>query len=166
MTKTITISARVSQEDAQFISQLAIDNAKTPSDKLRALITEARLRHENRQDFRGCLTMIQDMIRPVSTQVRETEIAAQQHSEIVSRTLEWLPEMVAFILAVEAMEQETMDRDQLHQIENGIADRVFRLMESTLQLAITQRSSCYDAAAIEQRIPPILDLLEAIRIKK
>lgn len=164
MTKTVTISARIAQEDVAFLGQLSIENAKTPSDKFRAIISEARRRHENQQDFRGCLTMIQDMITPVGTHVRETELVEQKHSELVSRTLEWLPDTMAFIISIDAMKQGAIDREQLTQLENGLADRVFRLIESTLQLAVTQRSPCYDPSAMHSRVEPILDLLKAINV--
>lgn len=162
MNKTMTISARIPQEDAEFISQLSIENAKTPSDKLRAIISEVRLRNEKQQDFRGCLTTIQDMIKPVSGNILETELKEQTHSELVQRTLEWLPDMMAFILSSGNSKQGAIELEQLSQIEHGISDRIFRLIESTLQLAITQRSSCYNPSEIHDRVSPSLDLLNAI----
>jgi hypothetical protein len=44
-----------------------------------------------------------------------------------------------------------------------MTDRVFRLIESTLQLAITQASASYTPALINERVSPVLDLLEAIK---
>ena len=96
--KTVTLSARIPQEDAVFISQLKINGAKTPSDKLRAILGEARRRHESLHDYRGCMEMVQGLITPVSAQTRALELNERIHSELVSRVFEWLPDMMAFIM--------------------------------------------------------------------
>jgi len=164
MNKTVTISARVSQEDAEFLSQLSIDNAKTPSDKFRAILSETRKRHLNQQDFGGNLANIQDMITPIRNQVREAELKLQSHSELVSRTLDWLPDTMALITS--SLVDNKMDNEQLKTLENSIANHVFQLMESMLQLAVTQRAPCYTSTTINDRIDPLLDLLKAIELKQ
>ena len=165
-TKAVAISARIPQEDAVFISQLKINDAKTPSDKLRAIIAEARRRQENQQDYRGCMTMIQDMITPVGARARELELEQGRHSELVSRVLEWLPDTMAFIMAAGGVMEGEQTGQQLNTLENGIADRVFRLMESVLQMGVTQRCPCYDVQAIQARVEPVLDLMRVISITR
>ena len=63
--KTVPISARISHEDAEFISQLKINEATTPSDKLRAIISDAKRQRLRTQDYRGCFQMIQELLMPV-----------------------------------------------------------------------------------------------------
>ncbi|MGD2119730.1 MAG: hypothetical protein PVG66_15335 [Chromatiales bacterium] len=166
MTKAVTISARIPQEDATFISQLEISDAKTPSDKLRAIIAEARLHYENRKDLRGSITMMQELIAPASTAVREFEIEQDMHSELISRFLEWLPDAMAFTLTAATANEDRSMQQQLASLENGIADRVFRLVESILQMGVTQRCSCYDKQAIHRRVEPILDLAHVISMMR
>ena len=60
--KTVQISARISNEDAEFLSKLTINGAKTPSDKLRAIITQTRKRSIEIQDYTGCYKLIQDLV--------------------------------------------------------------------------------------------------------
>ena len=165
-TNTVTISARISQEDAAFISQLEINGAKTPSDKFRAIISEARQRQESQQNFHGFITLIQDMITPISAHIREAELTQHSHSELVTRTLEWLPDTMAYILFEGGINKEEQSQEELLELESGIADRVFQLMESCLQMGVTQRAPCYDKQAIQSRVEPILDILRVINLTR
>lgn len=163
-TKTVTISARIPHEDAEFISQLEINGAITPSDKLRALIDEARQRQESQRDYRGCMKLIQELIIPVSNYVREQEHKHHVHSEVVTRMLDWLPDALAFIMSSVTAAEPIDDGKLLRNLEDGITDRVFRLMESILQLSVTERCPCYSDTAIKERIGPILNLTRVIEI--
>lgn len=160
--KSITISARIAHEDAEFLSQLNINGATTPSDKLRALITDARKRKERPRDYGGCLQMIQETIAPVAGQVRQAELEAKMHSELLTRTFEWLPEIMAYLVSSASGGESGFTPDQLKEIESGLADRVFRLMTSLLQLGITPHCSCYAENAVAGRLAPVLDLVKVI----
>jgi len=160
--KSITISARIAHEDAEFLSQLEINGAATPSDKLRALITEARKRKEQPRDYAGCLAMIQEIVAPVLTQVRQAELAEKVHSELLTRTFEWLPEMVAYLLAAPPAEAAQWTAEQLVEYEQGLADRLFRLITALLQLGVTPQCPCYSGDVVTRRMAPVLDLAEVI----
>ena len=164
--KSITISARIAHEDAEFLSQLKINGAATPSDKLRALITEARKRKEQPRDYGGCLAMVQELLAPVATQVRQAELKEKVHSELLTRTFEWLPEMAAYLLAASPVEAADWSADQLEEFEQGVADRLFRLITSLLQLGVTPECPCYSKDAVARRIAPVLDLAEVISRSK
>ncbi|MCW8945770.1 MAG: hypothetical protein OQL27_13445 [Sedimenticola sp.] len=163
-TKTVTISARIPSDDAEFISQLEINGAVTPSDKLRALINDARLRHEGQRDYRGCMMLVQDLINPLNIYIREQENALNVHSEVVARVLEWLPDILAFVMSSCNVEPDGKDKEDLYEFEKLLANRVFRLMESMLHVGVTQRCPCYSETLIRERIGPILDLTRAIEI--
>ena len=160
--KSITISARIAHEDAEFLSQLNVDGAATPSDKLRALITEARKRKEMPQDYAGSLQMIQEIIGPIATQVRQVELEEKMHSELLTRTFEWLPEMVAYLVASAPGGETDQIPEQLKAYERGLADRLFRLVGSILQLGVTPHCACYTQDAVSRRIAPVLDLAQVI----
>ena len=160
--KTVSISARISNEDAEFISQLKINGATTPSDKLRAIISDARLRKSRIQDYRGSFQMIQELLMPVIEYVRQTELESHEHSELVTRSIEWLPDTLAFIVSAAPQRAGDKSVEKLKSLESGLADRVFRLIESVLQMGITRRCPCYDTDAINQRVEPILELAQVI----
>ncbi len=161
MPRTVPISARISQEDAEFLSQLTIAQAITPSDKLRAIISEARERHAVAKDYRGCYQTMQGWVQPAQEKIRQAELDNHIHSELVQRTAEWLPDTVAYLVSVMGDDEE-ITREQLKQLEAGLADRVFRLVESVLQLGITQRGPCYDPSIVAKRLGPALELSSVI----
>lgn len=160
--KQVTISARISHEDAEFLSEMDINGAKTPSDKFRAIIAEAKRRRQMPQDYAGNFQMIQEMILPVIQQIRKKEVENQVHSEIITRIMEWMPDALAFLISLKFQTQTKDDLQMLLHLEQGIVERLFRLMESFLQLAITSRCPCYQPDAIHQRIAPVLDLFDII----
>jgi hypothetical protein len=160
--KSITISARIAHEDAAFLSQLEVNGANTPSDKLRALIAEARKRKEQPRDYGGCLAQIQEMIAPVATRVRQVELAEKAHSELLTRTFEWLPETVAYILAAPPAETDSWPLEELAEYEQGLADRLFRLVTALLQLGVTPGCPCYSPDVVSRHMAPVLDLADVI----
>ena len=160
--KAINISARISQADAEFLAQYKVSDAVTPSDKLRAILAEVRERHHRLKDFRGSIDMFREQLAPVDAQIRELELEHHIHSELLTRVFEWLPDMMAFIVAFETRLHKKMEKQGLLEMEEAVADRIFRLMESVMQMGVTKRCPCYDSSAISTRIEPILDIARVI----
>ena len=164
--KQVTISARISQEDAEFISRLNMAEAKTPSDKLRAIISQARQRMDRDQDYAGSLQTIQEIIQPVLRKIRKTEVENQIHSELIIRLAEWIPDAVAFLVSYISKNGEQKTNEKMLQLEQGVAERLIRLMESVLQLAITGHCACYDPEIVQRKIDPVLELCQIIAARK
>lgn len=164
-TKNIQLSTRVTDEDAAFLARLEIEGAETPSDKIRALIAEARRRHEGRRDYRTALHRVSDLLGPVEADVRAAEHVTQAHSELVRMVSDWLTETFAFLVSQGQEEAGGAKKSAalLEATERGIADRVFRLIESVLRLGVTGEAPCYDKSTISERLGPVLELLEVIR---
>jgi hypothetical protein len=160
--KQVTISARISHEDAEFLSQLAINGAKTPSDKLRAIISEARQRSSLKLDYAGSLQMVSEMISPKIQEIRKKELENQVHSEVITRLAEWMPDTMAFFISDLPQTKANNERQILFNLELGLVERLFRLIESFLQLAVTSRCPCYKPEVIKERLTPILDLCDII----
>jgi len=158
----VTIGARVPHEDAEFISQLKIEGAKTPSDKMRAIVSEARRRHQGMNDYKKCLEVTNSFVEPFNSKVLHLEMENDTHSELIIRTLEWLPEAMAFIMSSKQRLDDDNINDVMINIEKGFVDRVFRLMESILQMGVTRRSSCYNEDAILDRVEPVMELVRVI----
>ena len=164
--KQVTISARISQEDAEFISQLTIDEARTPSDKLRAIIADARLRSNRKQDYASRLQHIQELVQPCLRKIRKAEVENKVHSELIIRLTEWIPDALAFLLSSTSAQEDQDPTQALFQLESGVAERLIRLMESVLQLAITEQCACYDPDIMRTKIKPVLELSQIILAKK
>ena len=139
--KKVQIGARVNVEDAEFINLLKINGANTPSDKLRAIIEEARLRREYSQDFSGSYRMIQEQVTPITERIKKAEFEKDIHSVLLTRILEWLPEFYAYSLS--SLTDDPASAEELASYEKGAIDRVARLFESLLHLELSNQSNSY-----------------------
>ncbi|MDH3347424.1 MAG: hypothetical protein OEM02_04890 [Desulfobulbaceae bacterium] len=160
--KKVTFSVRVSQDDAEFISRLSINGAKTPSDKIRSIIKETRAREKMAQDYDGCIEMMRDLTSPVLARLRKCELEEKVHSELIFRAIEWLPELIGFI--VSNMPPDKQNKESLLNIEQGVADRIFRMIETVFRMATTKQCRCYDPDVISEKIDPVLELLRVVEI--
>ncbi|MGD8573290.1 MAG: hypothetical protein PVG89_17365 [Gammaproteobacteria bacterium] len=160
--KMVPISTRISQEDVEFISQLKVSGATTPSDKVRAIIAEAKRRSTGMEDYSSAFRMMQEFFQPVREYIREAELETGQHSELVTRLIEWLPDMTAYLLSTFTRSDHDINERDLLDLEKGITDRIFRLIESVMQMGVTQQCPCYNPSAINQRIAPVLELAQVI----
>lgn len=162
--KTVPISVRLSHEDAEFLSSLKINGATTPSDKLRAIISENRQRHSKITDYQGCFQLIVKFMEPAVAAIRKAEMDQGVHSDIITRSFEWLPDVIAYLVSsLSKSESGEIGLQDLKDLEKGFSDRIFRVMESVLQLATTQWLHGYDPQSLEKRSKTFLDLAGLIR---
>lgn len=159
--KTVPVSVRLPQDDAAFLSALSIEGADTASEKLRALIADARSRQHGTEEYPAALKLAQESLAPTLRIIRNSEREAGMHSELLSRLGEWLPDCMAYFVAANGAATE-LEADALCEIEHGLADRVFVLIQSILQMGVTRRGACYDADLISDRLGPVMDLAEVI----
>lgn len=164
--KQVTISARISAEDAEFISRLQVEDAKTPSDKLRAIITQAKESSTRQKDYAGSLNTIQDIIQPVLRNIRKTEVDNQIHSELIIRLAEWIPDTAAFLVSSILGTDEPITIEQMSHVDQSVADHVIRLIASVLHLAITEHCDGYHPEILRQKITPVLELCQIIIAQK
>ena len=164
--KSVTLSVRISQEDAQFLSQYKSEGKITPSDKLRALIRETRETQEGLQDFRASIDMFEKMLGPINAKIRDAEMKQRIHSELVTRIITWLPDMMALAVNAGNKLEQNPGSEALISFEEDLVDRVFRLVETILQMGITEKISCYKSNAISSRVEPALDLFEIIQNRR
>lgn len=160
--KSVTMSVRISQNDALFLAQYKAEGAITPSDKLRSIIRDARENQQRFDDFRGSINLFKKLLEPVDASIREAELEHRVHSELVTRILEWLPDMMASTVILEKQLGQNPDQERLQSLEDGLADRVFRLITSVLQMGVTEKNPCYRKDAINSRVEMVLDLAQLI----
>ncbi|MCG8425868.1 MAG: hypothetical protein MI754_00765 [Chromatiales bacterium] len=160
--KSVPISVRISPTEAEFLAQLKIPDAITPSDKLRAIITDARKRTESPQSYTEASTMIHNWLSPIFENVHEAEITTGQYSALVAITKEWLQEFLTYTSLAGSFENNTSAQQNLESFEQGVAERTLRLSENLLQLALTKESRCYQADVISSRLQPIQEIAKLI----
>ena len=161
--KSVPLSARISDADAAFLARLSIAGAATPSEKMRALLADARRRYEGTRDYAGCLALTEEMFAPALRRLRMLEYDAQIHSEVLKKLFMWFPDVAALLIT--GVPDEDENDQALKTLEVRVADRLFALFEETLHLALTTRSQCYDQQLISARIDPVLELAKLIHDK-
>ena len=98
-TNRIPVSVRITQEDADFIAELKIEGANTPSEKIRELLKQARLAHTQTHDYGSALTAQEQFFQAAKHDVLHAEKQAGAHSHIVARLFEQLPDLGATLAA-------------------------------------------------------------------
>ena len=161
--KSVPLSVRISMDDAEFIARLRIEGATTPSEKMRKLLSEARRRREAAADYGSALPMVRESLEPALTALRELEHAEGIHSEFALSVSDWLPETIAFLVSGLAGVSDEQRSEVLRELEAGLADRVFRLLEQTLRLGITPDCPAYSPTLVSERMDRVLSLVEVIR---
>lgn len=162
--KSIPLSVRISQEDAEFIASLELEGAKTPSDKVRAIIAAARQRQRQQQgdSYSSNLITSQEMLNGARRHIKEIEHRYQMHSELISRLFDWIPETTAFLATAIPENSDQEGGKALQQLEKGLIRRTATLMQSVLQLGVTKQCPCYDEYLMEKHLQPVLDIAELI----
>ncbi|GAB6093805.1 hypothetical protein JCM14469_00570 [Desulfatiferula olefinivorans] len=161
--KTVPISVRISHEDAEFLSRLTIGGAGTPSDKLRAIIREQRQRQSTTTDYPGCFQTIQTLMAPVIEAVRQAENEQGIHSELIFRAFDWFPDLIACVMSSLPESPNAPAAADLGELEKNVAERLFRIMESVLQMGTNRWNHCYNPQQMEKRSRPLLDLAALVR---
>jgi hypothetical protein len=166
MVKTVPLSVRISHEDAAFLARLAVPGAVTASEKVRALIGEARERHRSATEPEESVAFIMSIIERRYQEVRAVQGAAAIHSEFVARIGGWLPGFMSLFLkkpiAKTTLPADVTESEALRRFEKELVGEVFGLMEGALRLAVTREEPCYDPAVISSNLSVIQELVELV----
>lgn len=158
---SVPISVRIPADEADFLASLNLEGALSLSEKLRAVIAEARSRRDGAHNYLNALKSSQESLAPTLRTIRNSENAHDLHSELVGRLAEWLPDCFALMVSA-AGDDETLSPEQLTDIERRLADRSLTLMQSILQIALTPKAPCYDPDVFADRIDAVLGLAELV----
>ncbi|NVJ49239.1 MAG: hypothetical protein HWE13_07995 [Gammaproteobacteria bacterium] len=164
--RTVPLSVRVSHDDAEFLASLQIEGADTPSEKLRALIQEAKRRQEAAHGFAEAQTELRRVIAPLIERVQAFESEHEVYSQLVHLSLEWIPEAMAELVSQRFVLRKDTSEEKFRDFERRVTDRVFRLIEGYLRLAITQDCEGYDSQVVHKRLPRIEQLVRLLPMKE
>ncbi len=159
--KSVLLSVRLSPQEAEFIDQLVINDASTPSQKLRAIIESARKRKLGTEDFASALRLAHESVGPSVTIIKESENEQKIHSEVVSRVSDWTMECFAYLSACNGPKLG-LGKKELLKVENNLLNRVSVLMQSILQMAVTENGPVYDTTNLQAAVKPVVELAKII----
>lgn len=161
--KNNPISVRVSDEDLAFLNRLSIDDAETPSEKMRAVIKQAKRRQAGQYSYHAALGVIRELLEPVAGQIRELERKEDRHSELLINSYHWAKELTAYMLSGIDQEKDQNELIDLATLEANVLDRLLRQMEYILRLAVTREGPCYDGELVRSKIKHILELAMVVQ---
>jgi hypothetical protein len=151
-----TVSARIPIDDLQWLATLEVQGANTPSDKLRALVTQLRRQHEGALEYSASLQWMRDLVSPFVTAVGAFEHRQARHSELLRLISDWVPQLMAILVAENSLGKEPLRKAQ--EIEEKLTVRCVQLLMGILRLGITPAADCYDPQALARHLPQIIEL--------
>jgi hypothetical protein len=155
-----TLSARIPAEDIEWLASLDIEGTVSPSDKLRALIAQMRRQYEGTLDYERSLSWLRDLVAPFVIGIRALEHNNRMHSEVLTLTAEWLPQVMATILSERALAKDAKKRAV--DVEEIVVQRCFQLLGSIMRLAVTREAACYNPAVIDKHISTVLEIANIV----
>lgn len=159
-TKTIPLSVRITPKDAEFIASLEIDDAVTPSDKLRALLKNAREKSERLEELSSCMGLVRTAIDPLFNRVKSAELNHELHSELISSFNDWLVNLLGYIASLDTVQEKDMD---LEAIEAEIVNRIFRLFSVIGRMCVTSEAPCYNPQVLNNKLQSLKEILEIMQ---
>ena len=138
----------------------------TVSEKLRHICTFFRQYHTNLEGYSNCLEQINIMLRPAINDIKEVENQEGVCSELVSKLLTLVPELLAFLVTQRRPATKTSPQGQdlkhLRELESRLFESSLTLMEGILRMGLTQKSPTYNPNLLKGRLSTILELCELL----
>ncbi len=161
--KSVSLSVRLTADDAAFLAGYDPPGATTLSEKVRTFIAEARQRRAGSESYVDSLSYTEGLMAPAMRRLREIEAAHDMHSELLLALGHWLPDATATLISSVPASEGEGGAEELRKLEAKLADRIFALIEQVLRLGVTGESPCYDPAVVVRRASTVVELSEIIR---
>src|SRR4029434_6898663 len=136
----VTLSARIPSDDMEWLHGLDIQGAVSPSDKVRALISQMRRQQEGTLDYERSLRWLRDLVSPFVTAIRALENHNRMNSDVLTLTAEWLPQIMATFLSERSLAKDSKKRAV--EVEDIIVQGCMQLLTSLMRLAVTRDNGC------------------------
>lgn len=163
--KTTSLSVRVDDDDAAFLAGLHVGDARTPSEKLRALLRSERRRQEGARNALEATDMVRDLLQASKRRMRELELDTGARSDFLKKVYDRLPEIAGLALAG-PIDEECDNSRSLEKFERLVINEVFSFVHEILELGLSPRNRVLDSETIESRLSAILEFIELINISK
>jgi hypothetical protein len=153
------LSVRMAPDEMLMLSELHLDDAVTPSDKIRRLIKWAHRQQKSRSSYAEALGVAEDQLAPTVRKLRQHEAEQHVHSDLLLQSLAWLPDMFALArTALQGEEAKEDGRTVAQTLEDDVAERIFSLLLGVLKMGLTPAAHCYRSEHLTDRLPAVLEL--------
>ncbi|MCE1241335.1 MAG: hypothetical protein LWW83_15575 [Azonexaceae bacterium] len=162
MAQMQSLSIRIPDEDFQWLLAQPDNSARTPSEKLRALLQRVREQQAGQQDPELCTLWMRQLVQPFADETGQIERNRQQHSDLLAAVIEHVPAIMALLVAG----RPAASGDEAANCEALIALRCFRFFGALLKGGITSTPSTYGEGIYDRYLPDILELAQIISTRK
>ncbi|MFN3228901.1 MAG: hypothetical protein ACK41P_03520 [Asticcacaulis sp.] len=156
---TTPLSVRLTEGDTAFLSLLEVDGAVTASDKIRALIRQARRRAEPVATFEDALSVSHQQFAPAVRGLHLIEQDRGCRSDVVFGLLATAEAFVALAMTAPGKEASVAD---LSRYEARLVEAAARLSEQLLRWALTPTAPAYDPDVVSRRIAGLVEILKLV----
>ena len=157
--KSVPLSVRLPQQDAEYIASLKAGDAVTMSEKVRHLVGEARRLADEGKSFEGVIKNTADVLAPLGTALDGLENDSGETSQFLRALLEWLPGLLATLESVD-FANKTPIVEQLSNMEDDAAKRTQRFLDQLARLAVTTEAPCLNKQIMRRTLQPLTELIE------
>lgn len=164
MAQMQTLSIRIPNDDFEWLLSLPEAGAKTPSDRLRALIQRVRQQDAGLSDHALCAAWMRALAQPFADAVAASERQSHARSEALAVLIERVPPLMA-LLAATRLDAERQ-ADAALAAEAVLVPEALRLLAGLLRAALTPNSAVYDIAVLDRGLPDIIELAGLIANRK
>lgn len=153
-----TITIRLDEDDLTYLSSVELPGAVNLSEKIRALLADARAQREGMHDAALAYDFTRRLFADSERGVRAAELQAQMRSELVARMLAWLPDATAIALsAADLAASGNRERaERLKTLERQLGERAIGLLDGLLQMSLAGFPGCYEPEALARRAQPAI----------
>lgn len=156
MAQMQTLSARLPTEDVEWLASLEMPGTTTPSDKLRALVARSRVIQASTADFQTSLAWTRELVAPLLSEIGAFEHREGTHSEALRLVAEAVPQLMALLLSGRNLANNP--QQNASQLEERLVTRTLQLATALLRLSVTPDAPCYEPAALDRQLLPLIEL--------
>jgi len=148
------ITVRLDESDVEFLAAMDLEGAVNLSEKLRALIRDARQHIEPERDPVTAFERARSQLVVAERYLKEAELSLEMRSELLARVLGAMPEIEGLIKSASAVLPDLKDgprRSALERLERQVAERLLSLVDSIGQMTLAGFPGCYDGVWLTRR---------------
>ncbi len=158
MKKSELISLRLGREDVEFISALGEDYGKTTSEKIRKIITEAKL-EESSDRVKGKEKNLENFLDEISVILKGKMREKSVKSEVLDLSLEFLSNSLHFLTQLKDSE---ISNEVLKNLELKMIDELFDQFDKSLRLGLSKNSKIINNEEFGKNLKSLMFLLKTV----
>ncbi|MCK0068080.1 hypothetical protein [Kordiimonas laminariae] len=155
--KSVPLSVRLPQADAEYIAGLKAGDAVTMSEKVRFLVGEARRYAEEGKSFEGLVKQQHGMLEPLEDAIAKQEGETGETSALLKALIQYIPTLVASLEAVEFNGNIDL-KATLSNVEAEAANLTKAFLDQLARLAVTEEAPCMNPSVARDIIEPLDEL--------